>query len=596
MNFAEQLKSSIDIVEVVSQYVRLRKAGPRWVGICPFHTEKTPSFSVHATLQFYKCFGCGAGGDAIKFVMEIEGLTFMEALKQLAERAGIQMPRRAEYSDPETKLRAALFRMHEIARDLYRAALDSPAGADARAYLDRRGVARPLVEEFQLGLADRSGQALTRALEREGFDAAQVEESGLVLKRQEGPGWFDRFRGRLMFPIQDESGRVIAFGGRALESGQEPKYLNSSGTKVYEKSRVLYNLHRAKSGIRKNERAVLVEGYMDVIGVWSAGVTEVVALCGTSLTNPQVRVLRRLSAPASAGENRKALVVVNFDPDAAGTKATESSIPTLLEESMNVRVLQLDGGLDPDEYVKAHGAERYRECLEKAPGYFHWLADRGRGRFDTRSSEGRIAALQFLLPAIKLVPDKLERATIANDVANYLGVDAGLVLDYFRKAATDRREKSIDVSTNIKPIESILVNAFVTSEDARTQLLPSVRRLAAVEQFATRRILQALFAMADAGAPFSFGELEARLDEQDRELLHRLVFSDTEAQEPERLLTLAEDSIRTLGHADVEAQRSVLKTRARDAERAGNMAEALQIARQIEKLNRVSGARAHERE
>lgn len=586
MNFAEQLKSSVDIVEVVGQYVRLRKAGPRWLGLCPFHTEKTPSFSVHGALQFYKCFGCGAAGDVIRFVMEMEGLTFMEALRSLAERHGIPMPRRAEYSDPETKLRAALYRMHEIARDLYRSALASGAGSEARAYLAKRGVAPALVSEFQLGFADRSGQ-LARALEREGFDGSQMEQSGLVIRRDDGSGFFDRFRNRLMFPIQDESGRIIAFGGRALDAGQEPKYLNSSDTKIYEKSRVLYNLNRAKQAIRKNDRTVLVEGYMDVIGVWSAGVAEAVAPCGTSLTAQQVRSIRRHSD----------YVVVNFDPDQAGAGATERSIQLLLEEGMRVRVLQLDGGLDPDEYVKANGAERYRECLEKAPGYFHWLADRARARFDMRSSEGRIAALQFLLPAIQRVTDRLERATIANDLANYLGVDAGLVLDHFRKAATDRREKSIAVSgTAVKPIESILVNAFAASEEARAELMPALRRVRAVEQFATRRILEAMFAMAEAGAPFSFGELEGRLEEADKELLHRLVFSETAGQDAGRLFALAADSVRTLERREGEARRAELKARARDAERAGNMAEALRIAGELDALNREFGAREHGRD
>jgi DNA primase len=586
MNFAEQLKSSVDIVEVIGQYVRLRKAGPRWVGLCPFHTEKTPSFSVHGALQFYKCFGCGAAGDVIRFVMEMEGLTFMEALRSLAERHGIPMPRRAEYSDPETKLRAALYRMHEIARDIYRNALGSSAGSEARAYLAKRGVSPALISEFQLGFADRPGQ-LTRAFEREGFDASLMEQSGLVIRRDDGSGFFDRFRNRLMFPIQDESGRVIAFGGRALDAGQEPKYLNSSDTKIYEKSRVLYNLNRAKQAIRKNGRAVLVEGYMDAIGVWSAGVAEVVAPCGTSLTAQQVRSIRRHS------DN----VVVNFDPDVAGASATERSIQLLLEEGMRVRVLQLEGGLDPDEYIKVNSAERYRECLERAPGYFHWLADRARARFDMRSSEGRIAALQFLLPPIQRVTDRLERATIANDLAEYLGVDAGLVRDHFKKAATDRREKSITVSESpVKPIESILVNAFSASEEARTELLPALRRLRAVEQFATRRILEAVFAMADTGAPFSFGELEGRLEEADRELLHRLVFSEIACQDPERLFALAADSVRTLEHNERQARKAELKARAKEAERAGKMAEALQIVGELNALDKEFSAREHDRD
>ncbi len=382
MDFVEQLKSSVDIVKAVGEYVRLRKAGagPRYVGLCPFHTEKTPSFSVHQTHQFYKCFGCGAGGDVIKFVMEIERLSFYEALRLLADRNGIRMPQRAEYSDQETRLRATMFEMHELALRVFRANLGGAPGAAGRDYLAKRSVTPAVAEEFGLGYSDRSGQNLVRRFEREGFSAEQMESSGLALKRQDGSGFFDRFRGRLMFPIHSESGKVIGFGGRVLSGDEEPKYLNSPETPIYRKSHILYNLHRAKEAIRKADRGILVEGYMDVIGLHAAGVREVVASCGTALTSLQVRALKRHSEK----------IVVNFDPDAAGSNAAERSIQMLLEESMQVRVLELEGGLDPDEYVKAAGPDAYREKLEKAPGYFNWLADRARGRYDMRTAQGRV--------------------------------------------------------------------------------------------------------------------------------------------------------------------------------------------------------------
>jgi DNA primase len=577
MDFVEQLKSSIDIVEVVGQYVRLRKAGTRYVGLCPFHTEKTPSFGVHGVHQFYKCFGCGAGGDVIKFVMEIDGLTFYEALKVLADRHGIPMPRRAEYSDPETKLRAAIYRMHEIARDLFRSALKSPQGAETRAYLAKRGVAPSLIDEFELGCAEPSGHLLARAFEAEGFTAEQMEASGLVLKRQEGTGFFDRFRGRLMFPIHNEQAKIIAFGGRALAAGQEPKYLNSSETEIYRKSRVLFNLHRAKESIRKSNRAVLVEGYMDAIGVWSAGVREVVASCGTALGSEQVRALRRFSER----------IVVNWDPDQAGVKAAERSIKMLLEEGMKVRVLELEGGLDPDEYVKQNGAELYRARVEKAPGYFLWLADRARASFDMRTAEGRIAGLQFLLPAIQRVSDKLERASIAEEVANYLQIERGLVLESFRKAAAERREKSLAAVKELpRPVERILLNALLTSEDVRRAVLPRLKAMPACEQFVTRRIFQALFAIDESQASFRFTELEARLSDPDKDLLATVVFADKPADE-EYSLEQAVECLRRLEQDARDAQRAALKARIKDAERAGMLEEALRIAEELARLERT---------
>jgi DNA primase len=577
MEFVEQLKSSVDIVEVVGQYVRLKKAGTRWVGLCPFHTEKTPSFGVHAVHQFYKCFGCGAGGDVIRFVMEIEGLTFYEALKQLAERHGIPMPKRSDYSDPQTKLRAALYRMHEIARDVFRSALASGAGAEARAYLAKRGVAPATAAEFELGYADGSGQALVRAFEKEHFAPEEMEASGLVLKREQGSGFFDRFRNRLMFPIRNEAGKLIAFGGRALAAGQEPKYLNSPETEIYRKSHVLYNLDRAKESIRKGDRAVLVEGYMDVIGVWAAGVHQAVASCGTALRPEQVRLIRRHTER----------IVVNFDPDEAGMKAAERSIETLLDERMRVRVLELEGGLDPDEYVKANGAEAYRAHLEKAPGYFNWLADRARARFDMNTVEERVAGLQFLLPAIQRLSDKLERAAVADEVAGYLRLERGLVLENFRKAAAERREKTIEQPKEpARPVERILINAILSSEEACRAVLPRLKSMAAVQQFATRRIFQALFAMQDAGAPIRFSELSGRLEEQDQTLLARVVLSDKgehEEDSPERAL----ECLRTLEDQEMESRRSALKAQIREAERAGMLEEAMRLMSDLNNLDRA---------
>ena len=303
---------------------------------------------MHSGHQFFKCFGCNISGDLFKFVMEIERISFFEALKLVAERNGMAMPKR-EYSDPDAKLRSALMEMHETAARVFQSNLNGPGGAQARQYLASRNVTPEQIAEFGLGLSDASGNQLVRQFESR-FAPEQLEQSGLVAKRQESAGYYDRFRGRLMFPIHNELGKVIGFGGRALRPGEEPKYLNSPETVLYRKSYVLYNLHRAKEGIRKQEYAVLVEGYMDVIGVYSAGVHNVVASCGTALTNTQVRVLK--------GHSER--IVVNFDPDTAGANAAQKSIQMLLDEGLHVRVLELGGDLDPDEFVKASGAEAYR--------------------------------------------------------------------------------------------------------------------------------------------------------------------------------------------------------------------------------------------
>lgn len=575
MEFVEQLKSSVDIVKVVGEYVRLRKAGTRWVGLCPFHNEKTPSFGVNATHQFYKCFGCGAGGDVLKFIMEVERVTFFEAMKLLSERYGIPMPKRQEFSDPESRRRSSLLDIQELAAEVFRENLMGPAGAQARDYLARRGVSAQTVAEFQLGLSEGSGSGLLRVLERKGFAPEQIEQSGLASKRDSG-GFFDRFRGRLMFPIHNEMGKVIGFGGRALAAGDEPKYLNSPKTDLYDKSYVLYNLHRAKSSIRKADRAVLVEGYMDVIGVYAAGVREVVASCGTALTNTQVRALKRHSDS----------IVVNFDPDAAGANATEKSIQMLLEEGMHVRILQLDGGLDPDEYARDRGPAAYRAKLDKAGGYFHFLADQARRKFDMRSGEGRFQGFQFLLPAIQRIPDKLERVAIANDVAGYLGVEPGMVLEQFRRAAGDRRDRAQALKAAPPPavpaMESLLLRALMCSAEAREAALPRLRRMGILGQLRLANALRAVLQACEQNDTPDYGKVEARLEEADRTLLAQIVLADesSETDWPQQALSCL-DQLEAL---EKEQTLSQLQARLKAAERAGNMEEALRLMSELDRL------------
>jgi DNA primase len=396
------------------------------------------------------------------------------------------------------------------------------------------------------------------------FAPEQLEQSGLVAKRQEGSGFYDRFRGRLMFPIHNESGKVIGFGGRALRPGDEPKYLNSPETALYRKSYVLYNLHRAKDAVRKSDYAVLVEGYMDVIGVYSAGVHNVVASCGTALTNTQVRALKRHSDR----------IVVNFDPDAAGANAAEKSIRMLLDEELRVRVLELGGDLDPDEYVKASGADAYRQRLEKAPAYFHWLADRARQKFDMRTVEGRMDAFKFLAPSIQRIADRLERFAVANDVADYLGVDEKLVRDHFSKGTVERPAPAR--KPQMPPIERLLLESLLASEMARAQVIPALQGVSAIDRFVSRNVFQALFAMHSDGGPFRFADLEGRLSDTDRDLLSSVLFAD-ETLEEQMALRVALDCLEKFKTLESESEVASIRAQAKAAEKAGNFQEAMRL-------------------
>jgi DNA primase len=380
---------------------------------------------------------------------------------------------------------------------------------------------------------------------------------------------------------------VIAFGGRAMrDEPDQAKYLNSPETPIYKKTSVLYNLHRARDGMRKLNRAVLVEGYMDVIGAYSAGVKEVAASCGTALTPPQVSTLHRLADA----------VVVNFDPDKAGANATEKAIQLLLDEGLRVRVLTLDGGLDPDEYVKQNGAEAYRARVESAGGYFHWLADRARARFP-KTAEGRADAFKFLLPVVQKIQDKIERAGVAGEIASYLGVDPGLVLDQLKRAALDRgapqRSRAPQPSNTGSAIpahERILLGALLGSDNARAEVLPQLPP-AMTGEFSTWAIFEALRQVNGLTGPAAFAAVEARLDPSSQALLHELAAADDRNDE-ESCLKQARACLQRLRGGLKKRQVDDLRARVKTAEREGRMEEALRLISELHQLERDTRAEA----
>lgn len=445
-DFSAELKARADLAAIVGETVALRQVGDRWLGLCPFHAEKTPSFHVHAAKQFYYCFGCQAHGDVYQFLMATRQLSFPEAVAALAERLGVPLPPRFGAGDAaQSARRAPLARLHTAAARFFTAQLGGAGGAAARNYLEGRGVGAAAVERFQIGYAPAAGRALCLWLERHQQPAALALEAGLCQwRRQNSAGaatpaadaaWadlYDRFRDRVVFPIGDERGQVIAFGARALASDPAhpaPKYLNSPETPLYTKGRVLYNLDRAREAIRRLGYFILVEGYLDCISVFMAGFENVVACCGTALTGAQVHILTRYARNA----------VVNFDPDAAGSGAAEKSIGLLLEEGCKIRAVTLPGGLDPDQFLRQKGRDAYAQALESSPGYFDFLAERARRRFDLRRAEGRAAALNYLLPYVARVQDAIVRAGLTDELAQQLQLDSAVERRQLRQAAAQRR-------------------------------------------------------------------------------------------------------------------------------------------------------------
>jgi len=574
MDFAQQVKASVDIVGVVREYVRLKKQGAnRWLGLCPFHAEKTPSFSVHEGLQIYKCFGCGKSGDVFNFVMEMQGLTFYESLTSLAQQNGIPIPQRGsgDQAGAESRLRSALYRMHELAQQYFQSGLKSPRGSVARNYLQQRGLSAAAIEKFGLGYAPAAGNGLLDIFQREGITAEQMESSGLVGARREGPGFYDRFRDRLIFPIAAENGRIIAFAGRALQADQQPKYLNSPETPIYKKSALLYNFHGAKQAIRQANRVILVEGYMDVIGVASAAVGEVVASCGTALTSQQARMMRRQADT----------VVVNFDADQAGQSATERSVPVLLQEDLKVRVLALPEGMDPDDFCKQHGAAEYRRLVDAAPDYFIWLADRARTRFDMRTGDGRLDAFKFLVPAIHWLPDKIHRAALADEMASYLRLEnRSLALEQIRRAAVERRQAP-PVQALPDPLsksERLLVRLLLESPEARAEMLSGVVDIATQQRIPSAPIFEVLGAVA----------AEGRLEERQRQTMSQILF---EKDQPCCSIEEGRQAYFALQRKALETRLIAVRREIADAERHGDREQCLRLLQAKSELERRLGLR-----
>jgi DNA primase len=528
-SFADKVKQQADIVRVIGEYVPLKKAGQNFRGLCPFHAEKTPSFNVHPTKQIYHCFGCGQGGDVFKFVMEMEKCAFPEAIRIVAEKCGIAVPRQKERSPEERKenqQRSVLVEMHREAQTFFVKQLEgTPEGKAARAYLEDRGLDKEAIARFGMGYAPSGGDALLRQLKPK-YNEKLLVESGLVSRDQSAARLFDRFRRRVTFPISNESGKIVAFGARALGDDM-PKYLNSPETPIYSKSNVLYHMDRAKEGIRRQDFAILVEGYMDAIAVARAGISNVVASCGTSLAEPQIKLLGRFTRR----------VVVNYDPDTAGQTATERSLSLLLEQDFEVRVLALppvgDKKADPDLFIRERGKDEYLKLLKEAPPYVDYLIARAR-QMDLSTGEGKLRAVNFLLPYVQRIPNRLLRSEWATRIAQQLRLDEPVLRAALSKAAAERRSEVKTqpelVGRAAKPVERRLIRMLAEAEGFRQELAKHLQNAHLYHGLETEKIFAALVIASLSGQPVQATKVGALLEERDRRLFFEILFE--EANEP----------------------------------------------------------------
>ncbi len=524
-SFADRVKQQADIVRVVGEYVRLKKSGQNFTGLCPFHGEKTPSFAVHPVKQIFHCFGCGKGGDVFSFVMEMEKCPFPEAVRIVAEKCGIALPRPKELSPEERKenqQRSVLIEMHREAQTFFVKQLETTGeGRAARAYLEDRGLDKEVIARFGIGYAPSGGDLLLRQFKPKYAEKLLVE-SGLLSRDQSGARMFDRFRRRITFPIANESGKIVAFGCRALGDDQ-PKYLNSPETPIYSKSNVLYHLDRAKDALRRQDFAVLVEGYMDAIAVARAGVSNVVASCGTSLAEPQIKLLGRFTKR----------VIVNYDPDSAGQAAAERSVSLLLEHDFEVKVLALpaigEKKADPDLFIREKGVEAYVKALKESPPYVDYLIGRAR-QMDLTTGEGKVRALNFLLPYVQKIPNGLLRSEWATRISQQLRIDEPVLRAALNKAATERRSevktKPELVGKAGKPAERRLIRMLVEAEEFKRQLAQRLNQSGLYQGLETEKIFAALIVAGLADEPMQVTEIAAMLEERDRRVFFEILFEE----------------------------------------------------------------------
>ena len=492
--FIDDLRLQANIAQVVQEYVSLKRAGTKLKGLCPFHSEKSPSFHVDPEKGFFHCFGCGVGGDVFKFLELHEKIAFPDAVKTLAHKFGVALPEMSDEPGNEdarrdASLREAMLKIHEVASAYFREQLVGPAGARARQQLNERDVAAETIEQLGLGFAPNSRDGLKSRLLNQGFAQGVLLQSGLILQRDSGEV-VDRFRNRLMVPICRDTGSVIAFGGRAMDPDQVPKYLNSPETPIYSKSRTLYGLHLSKTSMRKAGFAVLVEGYFDFAQLFQSQAAPAVASCGTALTPQQAQLLRRFTSK----------VVLSFDPDAAGQGAAVRSCEMLVAEGFDVNVVVLDKGEDPDTFIRRKGGDKYRERLRTSRPYLEYLLDQASAGVDLRHDDQRREFLGKMLTVAARIPDAAVRDQFADRIAHKARITEEVVRAEIRKAAVGRRTtltvRELPSFGQLKHAEKALIWALIHNPAGASEALgqldeEDLEYLAAREIFEVARSLHA---------------------------------------------------------------------------------------------------------
>ncbi|MBU2701518.1 DNA primase [Sporomusaceae bacterium BoRhaA] len=591
-DFVDRLRSESDIVSVVSDYVPLKKKGKNYWGCCPFHHEKTPSFSVAPDKGFFYCFGCGAGGNVFNFLMKIENIDFFSAVKLLAKKLNISLPEKEKTTEEKNHDRKyeRLCHVNQLAADFFHSCLTKTTyGKDALAYLVQRGITSAVIDEFQLGFAPPLWDKLSQSFTSRGIATETLIDSGLSAARTSG-GVYDRFRNRIIFPIANLRGQVVGFGGRVLDDSQ-PKYLNSPETLLYNKRRELYGLHKAFKSIREQERTIVVEGYLDQISVYGAGITNVVASLGTAFTVEQAKMLLKL-APE---------ILFAYDSDAAGQKATLRALATVSELGAKVKIIQIPDGKDPDEFIRKHGASAFQLLVDNALSFIEYQIERALTEGDYSHLEGKVAVINQVIPSLALSENVVEENAYIAHLSAVLTIDEGSIREELKKYRfVAKKDKNVKLGYTTSAF-SLAKKPIVAAEQAERQLIyflfqdnsiiPYVQSLLRVEHFQNsfrQEIMNQLLIAYNMGKVIEPAQCSLSVSTEAATELSHIMLLDNPCEDKVKMV---DDYIRTIQLAYLRNQYEEHRLKADELERMGDsrflqeLAESQRIKHEISKLH-----------
>lgn len=581
--FIDDLRRQADIVRIIQDYVTLKKAGANWVARCPFHKETKPSFSVNPAKEIFYCFGCQKGGSVFNFVMEIERVTFPEAIKIVAEKSGVPLPKMVDDSRFEARKRESdqIIELNQWALQWWQDQLQKKAAASVRQYLKQRGLTDETANTFRLGFAPDSWEALSTHLRQKGASQELLERSGLVVKKDDG-GSYDRFRGRLIFPVFDAQGKPIAFGGRTLDPEGEPKYLNSPETPAYTKGRHLFGLHLTRDEIRRQGFAILVEGYLDLIVPFQYGVRNVAASLGTALTPEQVKLIARFA--------RK--VVVNYDGDRAGVQAAKRAIETLLAEDLEVKVLVLPDNADPDDFIRKYGVTEYQQRRGSAQPHIQFVIDQAVRDRNLHNPADKAAAVEETLPFVRAVRSRIQRGEYFEIAMDALRVRPEQRRELWQRtrggASVEAESVQQVVVRTLKPTvaEEQLLGLLLGNEELRKIVLPRLES-SDYEGLATAPLFRALVKLSDEESEVSFDSLSAETADNPAagELLARLLMNEPVESFDEARFQ-ADSCLNALRLMKIDRQIDELSSEVAEAERAGEAERRDELSLQLLELSK----------